>query len=77
MRYLPDVIDEMLKKVPSSETDFISQLESRKTSAQFAAPEMMETWWLKTADVLVEVLGNEMPISGWKKDIANIWMDVK
>jgi hypothetical protein len=77
MRYLPNVIDEMLAVIPGTETDFIAQLESRKSSAEYSAPESMGTWWKYVADILVEKLGNPPFANEWQNKLVAIWMDTK
>lgn len=75
MRYLPDVIDQMLAVIPISEPGLLSGLAEVKESAQYAAPEMQLFWWRSCAQILNEELGETPPSDGWQGKVAAIWMD--
>lgn len=53
MRNLAEVIDQLLTVIPNDHAARPALL-SVKSSAEFAAPEMLLTWWNKTADILFE-----------------------
>lgn len=77
MRYLPDVINEILVVVPESETELIKSLTSILSSARYAAPELQIDWWMKTADVLYARFGSGIPTEEWGDTIGKIWIDTK
>lgn len=54
MRSLTKVIDQILEVIPNSEVDVAYELLVIKSSAAYAAPEMMSIWWRETADFLNE-----------------------
>lgn len=54
MRSLTKVIDQILEVIPDSEIDVAYELLDLKSSAEYAAPELMSLWWRETADFLSE-----------------------
>lgn len=74
MRYLPDVIKEMLSEIPSDKESLIASLEDIMDSASYAPPEGAGLWWRQGAAVLMEELGAEPPMSGWQGKVVDIWM---
>ena len=64
------VIDQMLEKVPQSETDFIKDLEWNRTDASYKAPE--ETLqWQRTMDTLQRHIPS--PVEEWEFEAISIF----
>lgn len=74
MRKLTEVIDNMVDLIPNHEINFITELESMRSSAAYCAPEQMVQWWLAVAHLLEDELGEEAPTSGWEFEVWKEWM---
>ena len=72
MRNLTDVINKMLEVIPIDH-GIAPILRDNKSSAAFAAPEMMGHWWSEVADNLQEYLGE--PDVEWKRRVQAIFAD--
>lgn len=75
MRYLPTVIDAMVKEIPSSgNEDLIRELNSVKGSAMYAAPENIRMWWVRAAEALEDGVGDPSG-ADWKMKVSKIFAD--
>jgi hypothetical protein len=70
MRYLPDVIDEVLAVLPP-DSDIIAALNDIKGSAKYAAPEIQQHWWLEFCDELDGSLPHP-PQTDWQRQVYRI-----
>ena len=52
MRYLPNVINEMLLEIPESYNNLREELISVRQSGLYTAPEIMHLQWIKAAEAL-------------------------
>ena len=76
MRKLENVIDAMVRHIPASETVLLEQLESVRESVLYASPETVRMWWLQTAEILTNRLGeNKVPEDSWEKAVERVWMN--
>lgn len=74
MRYLPDVIEQMLAVVPESEEDLRRDLGNLRASALYAAPEIMGRWWRSSAETLIARFGKAPQLDAqWKRQMFDIW----
>lgn len=79
MRYLHNVIDQMLAVIPDNYDNLICALKSLRSSAAFAAPEMQPFWWNETYKVLVNyVFGKDVWNDlDWQEKLRKIWTNEK
>lgn len=71
MRWLPDIIEKILEKVPTSYESLRNKLSATKRSSEFAAPEMQGLWWGKCSDILTNEIGFPKEDWQWKEEPAN------
>ena len=70
MRHLPDVIDDMLKVIPTNH-NLYTELKSVRNSSQVAAPEMQPFWWMEASTSLSDSIPKVK--YEWHEDIIRIW----
>lgn len=75
MRHLPDVLRSMLKEIPESEKSLRQHLSPIIESAEYAAPELMQRWWIQTANVLAQEVPT--PIDDWQIKVKDIFIGNK
>lgn len=71
-RNLEDVIEEMIKEIPSSEQRFINQLKDNQTSVNFSAPELLGMWWDEVHGTLCSHIP-EIPNEEWQFKVLSIF----
>lgn len=74
MRSLTIVIDRMLEVIPNDEIDLARGLLDLKSSAEYAAPEIMSFWWNETAEYLNYTVGNST--AEWAGKVHSIFCGV-
>jgi len=72
MRWLPDVIEQMLAVIPVDQVELRQRLEWHAKDASFKAPEQMTACWNSTANTLNGLLGTDMS-QEWQWDIQVIF----
>lgn len=72
MRNLHDVIEKMIQAIPQDFKLLIFQLQGIQYSLDRIAPEMMESRWEKTYDVLETYVYNAK-IEGWREDVRKVF----
>ena len=72
MRILPIIINQMLGRIPDTETSLIVSLNSRLEENRYRAPEIQD--WRGTANTLFHHLAGreEEP---WVADLLDVWQD--
>jgi hypothetical protein len=75
MRNLVTVIDQMLNVIPTENTSFIIALTSRRSSAEYSAPELMGLRWRSVSETLEDHIPQDATIwTDWQKEVVKIWM---
>lgn len=72
-RDLTVVLDSIIAIVPESETALLAELKSLKSSAAYAAPEMMGRHWNEGGRILRDHIPNTGDLAEWQGQIVNIW----
>ena len=75
MRYLPEVLHQVLQEIPDTEELFIAELLDIQDSASYSAPEGMGLWWREANEVINEHIEFTEDPTGWQKAVVDIWMD--
>lgn len=83
MRKLEEVIAQMLLVIPGDQDHLRATLESHRSSALYASPELLQFRWRETAmeleDTFCEkvdgkVLPPKLEPGSWQEKVYNIWM---
>jgi len=72
-RSLVAVIDWLFEVIPKQEHALRAALESVRSSAEFAPPELMSIHWERGAEVLNDAIPEDRPES-WCKEVERIWL---
>lgn len=79
MRFLPNVLNDILVAIPETENDLISNLKSVQQSSSYAAPEMQPMWWNKAYEILIAfVFAKDIwKDLDWQEEVRKIWTNEK
>jgi hypothetical protein len=73
-RELTEVIDRILAEIPSeTHASLRADLGAVRSSAAFAAPEVMGGWWRRAQDCLVQHVGVPDPNVPWQVRVSRIF----
>jgi hypothetical protein len=72
MRSLPEVLSKMTTLIPDDTGHLRNRLESVRTSALYAPPEMQGYWWRAAQTALIEC-EPEAPEEDWWRKVLAIW----
>jgi hypothetical protein len=72
MRNICDVIDQIIKVVPSTEKGLLNDLDYVKQKSMYKAPEAMYECWLELQFILTTNLPS-IPIQEWHFEIVSIF----
>jgi hypothetical protein len=77
MRYLGDVISQIIRVIPIEDNDyFIDRLKSIRNSHSYASPELQKMWWDNCAETLMGHLPKKISLMNeWQQQIIKIWMN--
>lgn len=80
MRSLVEVIDKMKEVIPACEGSMLTCLNTARSSALFAAPELMYIFWNEVAECLEDRFGHLpehelMQEGSWERKVLDIWMN--
>lgn len=76
MRYLPDVVEQILAVIPETEIALINSWNSIRQSALFAAPENMNLHWNRGGELLSDNFPDAANLNEWQTKIIKIWMNL-
>ena len=71
MRNLSDVIEKMLKTIPTEAQTLRSRLGALQRTSQYAAPEEQSRLWRGAQQILTSEIGK--PTEKWQKEVANFF----
>ena len=71
-RDLVNVIENIIAEIPSTEEDFINELNDRLGRVTYSAPELITMWWGETYRTLFSHIP-EIPTKEWQFRIMSIF----
>ena len=73
-RYLPNVIEQMMKVIPETEIEIRDRFNYIFNTAVYTAPEMMRDLWFMGSKILEEFLPQDPnDCNDWQRRIVEIW----
>lgn len=66
LRYLPDVIIQMVEAIPGDQEQLLDELENIQSSASYASPETIGHWWMELSLTMQQHFPDGVvPIKAW------------
>lgn len=76
MRDIIKVITEMINKIPSTEIEFLSQLNNLIDSCKYTAPEMIGLRWEQLTEIVNEYIVVEPEsLNEWQRNVISIFVN--
>lgn len=72
MRKLRDVINQILRVIPSTEEDIINEFNRILDSLNYSAPELEYMWWDESHRVILDCIADNN-FTDWKLEIVSIF----
>lgn len=74
-RHLAEVLENIVAQIPDEQEYFRESLDSTRSSATTAAPEMMHVWWRQAFTHIRDYFGNRSPESWqpWERKVVEIF----
>lgn len=73
MRNLVEVIDQMMEKIPETESEIRIRFAAIRISVCFAAPESMPLHWSGCQKLLIDYFPDPTNLLDWQQEVVNIF----
>lgn len=68
-------LEQMIALIPSGNEGFVASLDSIKSSALFAPPELMYLWWEKATRLFQDTFTDLDNLEDWEKAVIDLYTD--